>query len=1001
MLLYIIWQNASFSCILLKILKMIEMIMKDVRKLIAVFLKKYRLHALSISFFAFMTVFFSFSIIDTFKTYVPGEAGDTFGSIQRIVATNRAMVAAFSGGFQSAIDFIWAAKLEFFDLKFYGSLLAFFVSDIVAYNIVWISSFFFTAVGAYFLVLHVTKNHYSAILSGILYSFAPVHFAYANGFAGAMHIEVIPLFVLALIRFLEKFTFTRLFLLALSFVTLSLTEHHYGFFAMLFSIPVLGFFLYRRHKSDDLDTRQKIKYVGALLLGVGFVVIAFYDLLLTAFSADNYLQVGIDELIPNSLDLLSFAIPSLHHPFWGEFFNEYAWGNISKVTGIIRQKHFSEISGFVSFVGLFVFAIGVLFSKKIGKKIEVFFWASVAMLMYIFSLGPYLSIFGPLGVQIPLPGLLLFKYLPFMENIRTVGRIFPFALIAFIIVFGYGLSYLFQKISKKHTFVLFGILLVLLSFELIQIPPKVKIERPFFIEQMAKDPAIYNVLNINSSACYVCANEFLYYNAIHAKPTIGGMWFGRPKPGFNFEKTTPLVKEVLYDLAVGKDINSGVIKHDFKSFSNNLLAENNIKYLILNTRWSVPDSDISKHNDSFLSSAFKKNIQEGIENNLDVKVAYQDKNIFVYEVLPPNNQDYVMLRQPLGPNDHYKVDLLTGEEYHEISQGSTYQYINQTSGGMQVDFYFATPENDTVVSLSTPTLKKDFFVTPNSRILRVDLPAGESGDVVFDIETGASLRVDSIQYEEVAHSEGFNRRLDILDTIDPQAVHYPKNRFIVSDAPNTAELPHELGFGIFLSGIVDWTEASRVRDIFTLDYQKKYILSELSLANVRYVLIDKKMSGGEQEYRKYLTDSLGIFEKIRENDSFILLGVRSDLDEFNFTRINFGEGVGDYHLDEGVIEPLGLFASRIVASRFNLVFSGMHKKTKASFKLRDFPALDQNVQVRVSSTTNTVSFPYTRDARIEFDVAKDGVVSIDIVDQNGDSLDLGDTQMYMYDVEVY
>ncbi len=118
-----------------------------------------------------------------------------------------------------------------------------------------------------------------------------------------------------------------------------------------------------------------------------------------------------------SADLLSFFIPSVLHPVFGnittEIYNNFS-GNTSENT---------------MFIGYTVILLSLLAVYRLKGNKYVKFWLIAALSFSIISLGPLLHVngktsFTEFNTTVPLPYLVLYYLIPFLDNCRTTGRFF-------------------------------------------------------------------------------------------------------------------------------------------------------------------------------------------------------------------------------------------------------------------------------------------------------------------------------------------------------------------------------------------------------------------------------------------------------------------------------------------------------------------------------------------------------------------------------------------------
>ncbi len=98
------------------------------------------------------------------------------------------------------------------------------------YNIIWLLSFVLGGFGTYLLVKYLTGNEIAAFFSGIVFAFAPYHFAHALGHMGATTIEWIPFCALYLIKMVREKGMKNYILAAVFFILVAASDLQYMIF---------------------------------------------------------------------------------------------------------------------------------------------------------------------------------------------------------------------------------------------------------------------------------------------------------------------------------------------------------------------------------------------------------------------------------------------------------------------------------------------------------------------------------------------------------------------------------------------------------------------------------------------------------------------------------------------------------------------------------------------------------------------------------------------------
>jgi hypothetical protein len=133
------------------------------------------------------------------------------------------------------------------------------------------------------------------------------------------------------------------------------------------------------------------------------------------------------------------------------------------------------------------------------KKRQVVFWAIIACLFIIMSLGPWLRIFGRDVVWFPYN---LLQSIPFVKGTLQPARFIIIAMLALGILSAYAVQRLFEKVShqgrsKNVAIIMTVLLMILVSAEFITIPINLlDLTPPAFYQKMAQDQDRYTVFDL-------------------------------------------------------------------------------------------------------------------------------------------------------------------------------------------------------------------------------------------------------------------------------------------------------------------------------------------------------------------------------------------------------------------------------------------------------------------------------------------------------------------------
>ena len=538
------------------------------------------------------------------------------------------------------IKFFITSPLKLLDFQYYWLLIHKIIGEPLAYNLIWLSSFLLSAFGGYLLANLFIKNKKISFISGIIYSFAPFHFGFAMAFSGAIHIE----FIVFYLYFLFKFIFTKIirsFLLALIFLAFTLTsEPHFAAYITIFTLFILLYYLIF-FKNKILNKKILLSFIGLGLAIIFYLITFAHGLFKISLSNNNWLKPVIGEVIKYSADPLALFTPGILHPIWGNYFKEHVANNF---TG-----NFFEWSIYIGYVVLFFVIIAII---KIRKSKQILFWLSSFVFFFILSLGPYLHFGGELKYKIPLPYLLIYKYVPFLENIRSVSRIYILCLISLSILAGLGIKYFSKNLAKNNLVFIIVTLFILIEFWSVPFTSSVNI--PEFFKQLSRDEENYKILEPQVSHKQAAASISDYYNKAHQHPIVGKFVYARERQNFAlFEKNTPIINNALYYIPQNK---GSFIEHGYDiDLGNFIFSKNNIKYILFYKKY-IRKNDLK--------------VIDYLKKRLNIKLALNTKDLLVYEISNSNNIEYnnLILQKNKGWSNKFYLNI---DQFVEDSQSNS------------------------------------------------------------------------------------------------------------------------------------------------------------------------------------------------------------------------------------------------------------------------------------------------------------------------------------------
>ncbi|MEI7621382.1 MAG: hypothetical protein WCJ51_02500 [Candidatus Moraniibacteriota bacterium] len=593
-------------------------------------------------------------------------------------------------------------------------LLGLVVGKVLAYNLLFLFSYVLSGLGAFLLARYYVKNDGAAFVAGLLFALAPFHYYQTVAVhLGTMQQQWLPFLILFLAKFFEKFQFKYFLAVGCFAFLVAMSEHQMLAFALLF---MLVFAVSQIWVRREILRNWKFWFYILAALGMLAVVIfgMFSGMLKVATSDNNFLAPGMNATNKYAMKMLDPVMPSIFQPIWG--------GLSEKLQNLVLggANRGSYFLGF-STIGLLFFFARAWWKKDIEQMQEktyqrsVQFWSGVALLFYVFALGVSFSI-GKFNLY--LPYYLVFKFLPFYENIRTTGRIFVFAILAVAVLSAYGLDFWLRKYPAKKNFLLAGFAcLLLLEFWVAPLATMPIAYSPFY-DQLAKDSEQYKLIEVPGSTNYEFASYDLFLNTIAKKPVLNGMPLARKISGqFDLQQATPVIKQLLYTMPKGNDPeqkdNMDIITSFDYTKANEVLSYHKVRYVTLSKLYAK--AEVLNLEQTF------------IEKNLAYVQRYEDQYLIAYEI---KQVSPVSFYADLTGEQFSKSFLLEGRLARVMGDGGALSIVNMAPIVQKVKISLSAKNSNQPLQLALKNnpavFSKNLTDTLTPYVFETTLIAGEN-----------------------------------------------------------------------------------------------------------------------------------------------------------------------------------------------------------------------------------------------------------------------------------
>lgn len=503
----------------------------------------------------------------------------------------------------------WGASLYFHTLNILNGFLALplqlLFGHTVAYNLLAVTSFTLGGYCAFLLASDHVENKLAAFVAGMIFTFSPFHLWHANGRMQLVALQWLPLYILFLLRALERRDIRSALLASLSLLLTSLTDWYYLLYLLLFTALAVAYHLWK----EDNGQAIKEKLMLTALITALFLLLDSPILIPMVREArgQHYMLLPFSHTVFYSADLLSFFIPSSSHFLWGE--KAESWR--AAFPGGWNEN-------FIGYTVLFLAALSLIALPRKRSGL----WLISTLSFFILALGPLLHLNGQKVSAILLPYALLYRLLPFLAIARYPARMSVMVLLSLSIMAGQGLSWSMSKVSAFVTaprrasiiLALFAGGLVALEFLTVPFPMAELPYFPPFYHTLAAAPRDQGVLDVPiDQEGGLRPALYLFFQTVHQRPIFSGYLARTPPypldhiPAFQRYMVFPEASQMGAPGSKSEDLET------FRRFG--------FRYLILHKDLMPPDEERGAKILQALQADFG-----------DTPPIYEDQGVAIYEV---------------------------------------------------------------------------------------------------------------------------------------------------------------------------------------------------------------------------------------------------------------------------------------------------------------------------------------------------------------------------------
>ncbi len=419
------------------------------------------------------------------------------------------------------------------------------------------------------------------------------------------------------------------------------------------------------------------------------------------------LETGLEQNIALSADLLAYVLPSEMHPLWGEWARSIA-DNFTSTT--------SERLIFVGFTPLILSLIALIVWRK---SRQIWLWAMLAACFVILSFGPYLHLNGQilsLGEwPIPMPYLLLYHTVPFIDLTRSLSRYALIVMLMLGVLSAMGLWWLMGRARRPLLIAAIATLLICLEF--LPIPyPMSPIQMPQFYRDIATDGQNYTlaVLPMNWDR-----PEPLLHQTVHQKPLLTA-YTSRDNP-LELARRTPVLQQ-------WRTLRDDIIAQPLADIAPTIFYDVNLRYIVLDY-WQMPPGPERDLTEQWVNTALP-----------DATPIYDDGRLRVYQTPSKiETRPYLTLGDGWGDFDP------TRQARRVATDGAT--LLLHHPQGQPLTLNLTTSSPDEAATLTLSTLGEQVGTVTTGATQSIRLPASEARWLRLHLHTDSAIWVEAVRVE--------------------------------------------------------------------------------------------------------------------------------------------------------------------------------------------------------------------------------------------------------------
>ncbi|MFZ1685196.1 MAG: hypothetical protein WAU88_13860 [Candidatus Zixiibacteriota bacterium] len=386
-------------------------------------------------------------------------------------------------------------------------LLRLCMGAVSAYNVLILHTFVLSGVAGYLFTRYVSRNHWAALLGGVLFAFNPAHVIRAQHHMNIATIQFIPLFVLFFIRGVREGTRQNYIWAGLFLLLNALVDWNYLLYCLWFMLFVYLYLAIRKRRIWLKD----IAIPSTVISGATMVLLSPWVIPMILESIRGSLGDGGGHNL-FVVDLAALVIPGPMHLLLG--------GNNAITT--INQTYSGFVWETAGYLGLAAVVIVIVTWRHLLTSASLLIIGMISFLLLALGSQPHLF-----GINIPalVPGRIV-QMVPLMANSRALSRTMVFVYLFWSSLVAIGLTTLWHRWSKyRFRAAVIGVVAIVLVADYVGIAHDVtEVTVPPCYSALPRTEEKYGILDLPSG--YHEVERYMMYQRSHSLPIVQG-WVSR------------------------------------------------------------------------------------------------------------------------------------------------------------------------------------------------------------------------------------------------------------------------------------------------------------------------------------------------------------------------------------------------------------------------------------------------------------------------------------------